>query len=492
VSRASVVVVGGGITGLAAAWELSGGATGPNGSTPRIEIIEAQGRLGGPLTTTTFAGRVVDLGPDGFLARRPEAVTLATELGLDSELEAIGATGASVWARGALHELPSGLALGVPTDPDAMRRFTGLSARGRIQLRRDLLWPKHFHVGDDATIGAIVRAKLGDEVSDLLVEPMIGGIQAGRIDNLSAKSVFPALLDAARDGGSLMRAMRERGSVTPGPAAVVVEGPAFYSLIEGVGSLVELLARRLAERGVVLRHDTAVTALRRTPAGGYPWEVDTLRTTTPANAIVLATPASVTGRLLGSHDAALDELRTIASAGAAMVTFAFSREAITVPERGTGILVPLNTPWRAGGSMMITAVTLLDRKWPRLARESDVVLRAHVGRIDDARWNDMSDDDLASRVADELAAILPRCGAPAASLVQRWPDALPQYRVGHEALVQRARAAAASLSVALAGNAYDGVGIPASIGSGRRAASVVLESLATARCDDVGESGMAR
>ncbi len=479
-SRASVVVVGGGISGLAAAWELSGGAEGPGDSAPRVEVIEASDHLGGSLMTATFAGRVVDLSADGFLARRPEAVTLAKELGLGDQLEAINASGASVWIRGALHELPRGLVLGVPTDPGATLHFEGLSSRGRIAVRRDLLWPKRLHVGDDATIGAIVRTKLGDEVSDLLVEPMIGGIQAGRIDDLSARSVFPALLDAAHRGGSLMRAMAARGPVNPGPEAEIVEGPAFYSLANGVGSIVAVLAQRLSERGVVLRRDTAVTALRRTPAGSYPWEVDTQHTTTPANAIVLATPAPVTGKLLGAHDAAIDELRSIASAGAAMVTFAIPRDEITLLETGTGILVPLNSPWSGGGSMMVTAVTLLDRKWPRQVRESDLVLRAHVGRIDDARWTEMSDDELTRRVAAELTVLLPRFGTPAASRVQRWPNALPQYHLGHELLVLRARAAAAALSVALAGNAYDGIGIPASIGSGRRAGRLVLESFGAA------------
>jgi oxygen-dependent protoporphyrinogen oxidase len=118
----------------------------------------------------------------------------------------------------------------------------------------------------------------------------------------------------------------------------------------------------------------------------------------------------------------------------------------------------------------VTAVTFLDRKWPRLRRDDDVLLRAHVGRSDDARWSEMGDDELSARVSDELAVLLAQWGEPSESLVKRWPLGLPQYRVGHEQLVTRARAAGGRHSVALAGNAYDGVGVPASIGSGRRAA----------------------
>lgn len=476
-SRFSVVVVGGGVSGLAAAWELSGGVEGPNVSTPRIEVVEASERIGGSLATTEFAGRTIDLGADGFLARRPEAVALIEELGLSDQLGALSASGAYLWARGALHELPGGLVLGVPTDLKEIVRFKGVTWRARLAARRDVHFPKRLHIGDDATIGEIVRTKLGDEISYHLVEPMIGGIQAGRINELSSMSVFPALLNATRRGGSLMKALRSVGPVNPGPRADgASNGPTFFTLTSGVGSLPRELARQLKERGVVLRNSVAVTALRRTPAGSYPWEVDTLHTTTPANAVILATPAPVAGALLGSLDPAIERLQRIESAGAAMVTIAVAREEITLPPSGTGILVPLHTSWAGDGSMMITAVTFLDRKWPHLARDSDVVLRAHVGRIDDARWLEMSDEALTRRVGEELAVLLPRFGAPCETLVQRWPLGLPQYHLGHELLVDEARAASGRFGVALAGNSYDGVGVPASIGSGRRAARQVLDA----------------
>ncbi len=474
-SRASVVVVGGGISGLAAAWELTGGAQGPSDATPRVEIIEASERVGGSLATTTFAERTIDLGADGFLARRPEATQLVRELGLEDELEPINASGASIWLRGARHELPPGLVLGVPTNLSALVHFDGLTWRAKWAARRDYYFPKHLKVGSDATIGEIVRTKLGREISYQLIEPMIGGIQAGRIDELSAQSVFPSLLEAAHKGGSLMKALRPSGPVNPGPTSDTVENtPVFYSLTRGVGSLPEELARQLKERGVILRRGVPVTALRRTPAAAYPWEVDTRDTTTPANAVVLATPAPVAGALLGAHDRAIEELRQIESAGAAIITLALPRDEIEVLETGTGLLVPLKTGWRGEGTMMVTAITLLDRKWPGRAREADVVLRAHVGRIDDLRWMELSDEELVRRVSDELSVLLPRFCSPRDSLVQRWPNGLPQYRVSHELRVQRARAASARLCVALCGNAYDGVGVPASIGSGRRAARDVL------------------
>jgi oxygen-dependent protoporphyrinogen oxidase len=476
VSRESIVVVGGGIAGLCAAWELTGGESGPSDATPRVEVIEDRGVVGGSLATAEFAGRTIDLGADGFLARRPEAVDLARELGLGDQLESIDASGASIWLRGALDELPTGLVLGIPTSSGQLKNVRGLSRRARFDLWRDEHAPVHMKVGDDATIGDIVRTKLGREVAYQFVEPMLGGIQAGRIDNLSAKSVFPVLLDAAQKGGSLVRALRASGPATPGPSTTTTTtGPIFSSLLTGVGSLPLEIARQLRARGVVVRTGIGVTALRRTPSGNYPWEIDTPATTTPADAVVMATPASVTARLLGAHDSRLATLANVKSAGAAIITFSVARRAITLPSGGTGILVPLATTWSGEGSLMTTAVTFLDRKWPHLRRDDDVVLRAHVGRIDDLRWDAMSDEHLIARMGAELRFLLSSFGDPNDVLVQRWPEGLPQYYLGHETIVANARAAASTIGVALCGNAYDGVGVPASIGSGRRAGREALE-----------------
>ena len=478
-ARRSVVVVGGGVAGLAAAYELSGPGASRDATTPRVELIELGERFGGALATIEFAGRVLDVGPDGVLARRPEALALVDELELGDRLEPIAASGAWIWLRGAAREMPDRLTLGVPTDAAALRRWPGLSRRARWALARDRRWPVRLSVGDDATIGAIVRAKLGDEVARGLVEPLIGGIQAGRIDELSARSVFPALLEAARRGGSLAAALGAGGPASPGPRhGAGSGGPAFVSLTSGLGSLVGALEGALVARGVVLRRATAVTALRRTPSGPYPWEVDTASTTTPADAIVLATPAPVTAALAGRHDAALAALSRVRSAGVAVVSLSLERATTTLPPTGTGLLVPLATAWSGPDTMLVTALTFLDRKWPHLRRDDDVLVRAHVGRSDDARWRDLDDDALVTRVLDEVRHLLGRVGPVRAAHVARWPAALAQYELGHAPLVEAARTRARDLGLALAGAAYDGVGVPATIGSGRRAAREVRDHFA--------------
>ena len=476
-TRSSVVIIGGGISGLCAAWELTGAKDGPSDKSPRVELIEANDYFGGALATTSFAGRTIDLGADGFLARRPEGTALVEELGWRDRLEPIAASGSSIWLQGALNELPSGLALGVPTSSQMVRSVPGLSRNARLHARRDELLPRALNVGDDISIGEILRAKLGAELAYTFIEPMVGGIQAGRIDELSAKSVFPSLYEAARQGGSIMKKLKMMGGAANPASTASSAEPLFFTLTSGVGSLPAELARQLRMRGVVLRSGTGVTALRRSPSGSYPWEVDTQTTTTPANAIIVATPAHDAGHLVGHFDPALEQLRHVATAGAAMITFSIDRTRVALPEHGTGVLVPLGTEWSGEGSMMVTAITLLDRKWPHLARESDVLLRAHVGRSDDTRWTDLDDDELAARVVSELAVLLGNFASPNETLVQRWLPGLPQYYVGHEKMVSAARAAGAPMLLALAGNSYDGVGVPASIGSGRNAAREILIAL---------------
>lgn len=474
-TRPSVVIVGGGISGLCAAYELSGGTNGPNESTPRIEIIEAGSRFGGSMATATFAGRTIDLGADGFLTRRPEAIALARDLGLGAYLEDVAASGASIYLGGFLDPLPHGSVLGVPTSRASLRTLRGLPRVARRQAWRDEHFPRRVPVSGDVSIGHLLRAKLGSTLTYQLIEPMIGGIQAGRIDELSAESVFPALLAAARKKGSLMKNLRGTNALTR-PDGAEALGPVFSSLTTGVASLVDALVEVLQTRGVHLRTNVTVGALRHRPQADYPWEVDTPNTTTAASVVVLATPASVTGYLAGPHHPALARLQGVTNAGTAMITLQFSSSDLELPTHGTGVLIPLNTPL-GDDFFLTTALTFLDRKWRHLRRDGDLLVRAHVGRSDDRRWSIEDDDTLTARVLDELRIVLSTSATPLATMVQRWPEGLPQYFVGHADIVAHAQTAAEQLGLVLVGNAYDGVGIPACIGSGRAGGRRALQRL---------------
>ncbi len=459
-----VVVVGGGISGLAAAWELTGGAE-PAPDAPAVVLLEATAHLGGPLRTDEVGGRPVDMGPDGFLGRRPEALDLCREVGLGDELVPVAARGASVWARGRLRALPEGHALGVPTRFWPTARSGILGVRGTLGLARDALLPRpdlRGPIGDRA-IGPLVARKLGQRVVDLLVDPLVGGIHAGAVDDMSAAATFPPLLAAAQRRGGLMRNLRAEV-----PAPDPDGPPLFWSLRSGMASLVDAVAAGVRRRGAEIRLSAPAERLERKAEG---WTVWSGGASTDADAVVLATPAPPTAALLRPHDdeaAAL--LDGIDYASVVVATFRVPADAVPADLYGTGFLVPRRSPPRTPGGdpWAVTACTFLDRKWQHLARADEVLLRASLGRIDDTRPNGWSDAEIAARAWEELGALMGLTGQPSESTVVRHQAGLPQYRVHHLLRTAGVEAAAARLGgLAVAGAALHGVGIPACIATGR-------------------------
>jgi oxygen-dependent protoporphyrinogen oxidase len=286
------------------------------------------------------------------------------------------------------------------------------------------------------------------------------------VRNLSAAAVFPSLLAAAQQRGSLMRALRAAPSDSKGPS-----GPAFLSLRDGLGSLPALLEAELARRGVTCLTETPALEMRRGAPGASRWIVETLDGAHSCDAVVLATPAGPTTTLLGAHDEnAAVMLGTIDTASVATIALRFRHDDVATPDGGSGFLVPSGTP-RGSDSFLTTAVTFLDRKWPHLARDGSVLMRASVGRIDDVRFAELDDTELVERVTEELGELLGASMVPTATQVTRWPASFPQYHVNHLVRVEGIESAVHSLGgVAVAGAAYHGVGIPACIASGRAAA----------------------
>ena len=462
----SVVVIGGGVAGLSAAFELAG----DQARRPDVAVLDA-GEPGGALRRERVGGRLVDVGPDGFLARRPEATALVGELGAADELGELAAQGAWVYARGRLRPLPAGLALGVPTRLRAREALRLLGLRGTARAAVDLVAPRppSRSALPDRAVGPLVADKLGRRVVDVLVDPLVGGIHAGRVRDLSAAAVFPPLLDAAQRRGSLMRALR---AATPSPDRPV--GPAFLSLREGMGALTGLLLGALGARGGTVVARGAATAVHRAAPGATRWVVETDAGAHRADAVVLATPPAVTARLLEPLDESAAALvGGIDAASVAVVTLRYRPDALTLPEGGTGILVPASADGPAG-PFHVTAVTFLDRKWPHLGREDEVLLRASAGRVDDRRALELDDAELVARVHEELGRLVAAEDEPLEAHVTRWEDAFPQYRVNHLVRVEGIEAAVATLGgLAVAGAAYRGVGVPACIGSGRGAAREV-------------------
>ena len=509
--RPLVAVVGGGIAGLAAAWELVAGS---DAEPPDVHVFESADRVGGKLRWDEIAGRRVDLAADAFLARRPEAVALCTELGLDDQLVPVGSQGASIWARDQLRLMPEGLNLGVPTRWWPLFRSGILTAGESVRVARDLVSP-HLRTGTaigDRTVGEIVGERLGRPVVERLVDPLVGGIPAGGVDDLSAAATFPLLLAASHQSGSLMRRLGRAMAPRPAgpPADPSTSGapaggaPAFFTLAGTTASLADLTASALEARGVTIHTGVRVEALgragRRGPRarnGPARWQLSLRDTGRPgdasrgnggngnagrrtltADAVVVAVPAPQAHALLTpTAPVAAGMLGTVQYASVGVVTMAFPAGAVPGPLRGTGFLVP-RTSTIEGRAPLITGVTYLGRKWPHLARPGDELIRASVGRFGDARYTDMDDDELLASVLGELAVLLGIHVRPAHSLITRWVDALPQYELGHLIRVGRIDREMAELgTMAVAGAALRGVGIPACIASGRAAGRRMLAAL---------------
>ncbi|MFH9727189.1 protoporphyrinogen oxidase [Streptomyces sp. NPDC017254] len=469
-----VVVAGGGIAGLAAAHRLAVAGH-------RVTLLEAGTRLGGKLLAGEIAGAPVDLGAESLLARRPEAVALARAVGLGDRLQVPATTTASVWSRGELVPMPKGHVMGVPGDAHAVEGL--LSAEGVRRIGLDAELPP-TEIGEDIAIGAYVAARMGHEVVDRLVEPLLGGVYAGDAYRISMKAAVPALLEAARAHPTLtaaVRAVQRAGAAVPADAAGAATGlggSVFLGVEGGVGTLPGAVAEAIRAAGGEILTDAPVTGLRRTGATG--WQVVSRDRVLTADAVVLATPAGPAAALLAPHaPAAAAGLDSVAYASMALVTLAFRRTDMPVLA-GSGFLVP------PVDGHTIKASTFSSQKWRWVADgASDLfVLRTSVGRHGEEEQVDREDTDLVAASLKDLAAATGLAARPVATTVTRWTGGLPQYPVGHLARVARVREAVAALpGLRVAGAAYDGVGIPACIASAHRAAD---EIIATSKRTDPG------
>jgi len=468
--RPAIVVVGAGIAGLAAAWEAADAGA-------DVVLLDADRRAGGKLGTASLLGRRVDTGADAFLARRPEGTTFVQDVGLGGSLISPAATSALVWSRGRLQRLPEGLLLGLPSDLMALARSGILSPVGVARAALDLVLPGDPVAADvDVAVGALVRRRLGAEVHDRLVDPLLGGINAGDSDHLSLQAGVPQLAAAVQGHRSLVAAAwlgRRRQRRTEGI------GPVFSSVKGGLGRFADQVARKLAERGVQVVLGFTAERIERRPSrtgGTVGWSVVTgVGARFAADAVVLAVPPDPAAFLLEPHaPSSAATLGDITSASVAVVCLAYREADVTNPLDGSGFLVP-----RRDGRLM-TACSWASSKWPEVAAPGMVVLRVSAGRAGDGRALVLNDDVLVARLHAELAAALGITAEPAGRHVTRWMDAFPQYAPGHGDLVAAIEhGLPAGLEVA--GAAYRGVGVPACIGSGRAAARRAVASATTDR-----------
>jgi oxygen-dependent protoporphyrinogen oxidase len=431
------------MAGLAAAHALRDSAD--------VVVLETSSRVGGKVRVSEVGGIPVDEGADALIRRVPHGLDLVDAAGLGDELVSPATGAAFVRARGRLRPLPTGTMLGIPGDLTSLARSEVLSARGLARVPLDLVAPGG-PVTDDISVGELVARRLGREVVELLVDPLLGGVYAGRPDLLSLYATMPQLSASLTKKRSLILAARD--------ARAPSSGPVFAGLPGGLGRLPAAVAKA---SGATIRTGTTVRALQRTPSG---WRLTTGSAAEPSytdvDAVILAVPSAPAARLLRDvAPAAAAEIGGVDYASVAIVTLVLDAP---TPGEGSGYLVP------AVEGLTTKAVTFTSRKW---SLDGPAVVRASVGRYGDEVELQREDTELVRVVQRELELVVGPTGPLLDSRVSRWGGGLPQYAVGHLDLVRRVRAALPS-GLAVAGAAYDGVGVPAVIKSGQEAAAAAV------------------
>ncbi len=452
-----VTIIGGGISGLTAAYDLHRGGV-------EVTLIDAAGRLGGKLYSSPVGDRLVDAGPDTFLARVPDGFDLCKDLGIEGELTSpVAPVPAYLWRDGERRPIPANSVLGVPTDLDALAESGAVSPEGVARAAEDLELPTTT-IGDDISVGAYMRARLGDEVTDRLIDPILGGINASDIDRLSLRSGAPQLWDLATNNRSIIEALRKTAEERGATLGSAKDQPVFYGLPGGIARLAEKLLDALAKpnsagTAATIRTGEAVTSL------------DAVIADTAADRVIIAVPAGPASALLADvAPVASERLGEIEYASVAQVTVELPKSGVDPILDASGVLFP-----RVDGRVM-TASTWFSTKWAHYDRPDTVLIRMTSGRYGDARALALDDEGLTSLLLNELKQVVTIDQDPVAVRVHRWVDSLPQYVPGHAARVDEIfeSVAADAPKVRLIGAAYHGIGIPACIRGARQVAADLL------------------
>ena len=450
-----VAIVGGGISGLAAAYELQKRGL-------SVRVLEAGPRAGGVITTERFDGWVIDGGPDSILVQKPAAVALCRELGIaDRLVSTLTPRTAYILRDDRLHRIAEGSFLGFPLDVRSLARSSVFSLGGRLRMACELFMPRRG--GDeDESVGTFVRRRFGQEAVDYLAEPLLAGIHAGDVDRLSTQALFPRLLEAERQSGSVVRAFRAMRA-RPSPNG------AFVSLPGGTGELVDALLGALSPGTVTM--SARVADIHRHTL----YRIETAAGPVDTRAVILAVPAYVAASLLRRFDTTIAALtEAIPYASTATVALGYRREQVADPMEGSGFVVP-----RVERNPLLAA-TWVTSKWPARAPDGHVLLRGFLGGGRDPRRLEADDAELVNLVVDELSQLLGITGTPLFTRLFRWTKQSPQYEVGHLQRVATIDRQLASIpGMFVTGSGFRAIGIPDCIADGRETAAKAAAFVAT-------------
>jgi oxygen-dependent protoporphyrinogen oxidase len=466
----SVAVVGGGVTGLAAAYRLRQSL----GPAAAITVVEQTSRLGGKLRTVSLAGVPYDVGAEAFLNRRPEAVALLDEVGLRAEL--VHPTGArsTVLAGGVARRIPGRTVMGVPSGPDAVREL--LSDKG-LRAVADERALGRVQLDGDVGLGSLLRNRFGDELVERLVDPLLGGVYAGGVDGLGLRATLPALASAVDGGAGSLSEAAERSL----PKAEYTEAvPVFGTLRGGLGDLIDRLID-LSKVDIRLGNPVRTLEQRehgwRLVLGAIPAAHAPAEPVLDVDAVVLAVPAPSARKLLeGALPAASAAYAEVEVASMAVVGLALP-PGTELPD-SSGVLIGATERHPSGKPFAAKAFTFSARKWAHIGSAEPVLIRGSVGRHGEPGALRADDDELVRLVRADLAELTGITAEPIDTLVTRWGGGLPQYGVGHLDRVEAIeRSVAGVAGIAVAGAVLHGVGVPACIATADRAAAKIVEDL---------------
>jgi oxygen-dependent protoporphyrinogen oxidase len=460
-----VAVIGGGLSGLSAAYQLM------QEREVQFTLFEASARLGGIVETVRQDGFLIECGPDSWVTEKPWARELAVELGLEAEILPSNdiERRTFILEQTELVPMPDGMRMMVPTDLSALKKSTLFTEEARLAYEReperaDELKAAALREDEDESVASFVRRHFGDEVTRTLAGPLLAGVFGGDVESLSVRAVMPAFVRMEREHGSLIRALQLSANKS--------DGSVFTTLRSGLGTFVERIAAALPAGCVRLAAE--VVSLAREEDR---WVIRTPDAEAIFDAVIVATPAHVTQRLLRSVDEQFAELLALDASSAIIVALAFTAEqmrGLNIP-RGFGYLAP---PQR-GGEPQLLACTFVEQKFSHRTPEGGVLLRGFFGSEASAALLRESDEALTGIALERLAEVLGPLPVPHLALVRRWPQSLPQYAVGHLARMAELEKLIAGFSgLHLAGNAYYGVGLPDMVRMGREAARRAIQTAA--------------
>ena len=462
-----IAIIGGGISGLSAAFQLEKARAA--GADLDYVLFEGSARLGGCLSSDHIEGCVVEAGPDSFLSEKPWAASLCKELGIGDQL--IGSNDAQrktyIVVHGRLIAMPDGLMFMVPTKlaPTALSPLFSWSTK--LRMAQELLHPPR-PMQEDETVAQLVERHFGPEVVDRLADPLLSGVYGGDAGKLSARAVLPRFVEMEEKYGSLSRAMLAAHQKMAAASKTQPPRPLFTSLRDGMQQMVDALVARLRPEAVRLRQH-----VRRVYAEDGGWRVALeIAGEELFDAVIIATPANVAGVLLDGVDAGLARnLLGVTYSSSVTVTLGYyKKQQLAALPPGFGFLVP-----RSEGRRML-ACTFVHNKFPHRAPDDKGILRCFLGGARDEAVLSLSDDEMLATVRRELRDLVKVEAPPIFARVYRWRESMAQYEPGHIARVAEIEKRVAELpGLAIAGNAYHGIGVPDCIRSGSEAASKVAQ-----------------